>query len=81
MHLARNQTSGLICSRTGENAHSCSVCGNAFSEKSTLVTHMRTHTGERPHSCSVCSKAFSEKYKPLDHNRTHTGERTHKQLP
>ncbi|XP_061782222.1 uncharacterized protein [Nerophis lumbriciformis] len=61
--------------QAGEKPFSCSVCGHAFSHKSSLNCHIRTHTGEKPFSCSVCQKTFSVKSNMLSHMRIHEGEK------
>ncbi|MCL4169592.1 UNVERIFIED_CONTAM: hypothetical protein GTU68_033072 [Idotea baltica] len=46
---------------TGERPHSCSLCHARFTEKISLVRHMRTHTGEKPYACPSCSRSFAYK--------------------
>ena len=60
---------------TGKKPHQCSVCGKTISQRSNLVTHIRTHTGEKPHQCSVCGKTFSYRSNLVTHIKdTHWGE-------
>lgn len=40
---------------TGEKPHVCNMCGNTFTQKSSLDTHvMFTHSDLRPFKCSMC---------------------------
>ncbi|XP_077186165.1 uncharacterized protein LOC143833825 [Paroedura picta] len=63
---------------TGERVHKCPVCGKAFSLRSRLIVHERTHTGEKPYTCSECGRSFSVSSSLIAHRRTHTGEKPYK---
>eukprot|EP00069_Balaena_mysticetus_P000817 bmy_14787T0 len=58
-----NRKSQLICQqiRMGGKPFECSYCGRAFSSKSYLVVHQRTHAKEKPYKCNGCGKDFSSK--------------------
>ncbi|XP_028430885.1 oocyte zinc finger protein XlCOF6-like [Perca flavescens] len=51
--------SNHLKNRTGENSFGCSVCGDRFSYKSHLTSHMAVHMREKRFSCSVCEERFT----------------------
>ncbi|XP_046407940.1 uncharacterized protein LOC124172538 [Ischnura elegans] len=53
--------SSTVVPHTAKTSYSCSECENSFSEKGSLVRHIRTHTKEKPYSCGECDKSFSRK--------------------
>ena len=50
-------------------------CGQGSKDRSSLITHERTHSGKRPHVCREYGQSFSQKSVLIRHQRTHTGEK------
>ncbi|XP_059390893.1 myoneurin-like isoform X2 [Carassius carassius] len=53
----------------------CNVCGNFFSEMSSLRRHMRIHKGLKPYQCQLCTRSFRQGNQLKTHMRIHTGEK------
>ncbi|TRY95258.1 hypothetical protein DNTS_012197 [Danionella cerebrum] len=53
----------------------CNVCGNLFSELSSLRRHMRIHKGVKPYQCQLCTRSFRQGNQLKTHMRIHTGEK------
>uniref|UniRef100_A0A8C1HP41 Myoneurin n=1 Tax=Cyprinus carpio carpio TaxID=630221 RepID=A0A8C1HP41_CYPCA len=51
----------------------CNVCGNLFSEMSSLRRHMRIHKGLKPYQCQLCTRSFRQGNQLKTHMRIHTG--------
>lgn len=55
----------------------CTYCGQSFSSKGGLESHILTHTDERPFSCDICNKTF-KRLKDLQlHRVIHSDEKPH----
>nr|CAI5823219.1 unnamed protein product [Callosobruchus analis] len=39
------------------------MCDSSFTQKGSLMIHIRKHTKARPFSCALCSAKFSQKGK------------------
>lgn len=54
----------------------CNICGNLFSEMSSLRRHMRIHKGLKPYQCQLCGRCFRQGNQLKTHLRIHTGNFT-----
>lgn len=64
----------LFCTRKVTWVYECNQCGKAFSQKTSVKVHVRTHTREKPYECNHCGKSFGTSYH-IVHKRMHTGEK------
>ncbi|XP_037507162.1 zinc finger protein 675-like [Rhipicephalus sanguineus] len=58
-----------------DGRYRCTKCGKCFVQKSSLVTHVRSHTGERPYCCTLCGAKFGDVSCYNKHKRIHSGDR------
>ena len=54
---------------------SCHVCGQRFTQRGNLDTHLKNHMGLKPYKCGSCEKAFTTSSGLKAHSLVHTGER------
>lgn len=47
----------------------CKVCGNTFSKRSLVLSHMTRHSTQRPFSCNVCQYKFRQLHSLTRHMR------------
>ena len=55
--------------------YSCHICGQRFTQKGNVDSHLMIHSGERPFKCNSCDKAFTTSGGLKAHYLVHTGER------
>ncbi|CAI9181560.1 unnamed protein product [Rangifer tarandus platyrhynchus] len=58
--------SGIIRVKYGE-------CGQGSKDRSSLITHQRTHTWEKPYVCMECGQSCSQKSHRIRQQKTHRG--------
>nr|CAI5855698.1 unnamed protein product [Callosobruchus analis] len=62
-----------------EKKYLCMICGKAYTARSSLKEHMKSHTGEKPHKCLICYQNFINKQKLKEHtNRLHSDEKPYR---
>ena len=59
-----------------EKLFSCQICHKSYSNKRSLIRHMKVHDETKALKCDVCLKLFSTKSELISHYRTHTGEKS-----
>ena len=60
-----------MLTHTKVKAYECDICKKKFSQKSSLITHVRIHLGEMPYGCSKCEKWFTQISGRDQHLRIH----------
>ena len=45
----------------GERPYKCTECQKAFTQKNTLIIHMKKHSGEKNYECEHCGTSFVQK--------------------
>lgn len=61
---------------TNIEGYLCTICGEKFNRRITLVLHSKNHTGEKPHECELCNKTFVQLSQLKKHMERHIrGER------
>ncbi|NXJ97163.1 E4F1 factor, partial [Corythaixoides concolor] len=59
----------------GYKSYVCSHCNEAFSEATSLETHMKGHLDYKPFKCEECGKEFTKGYLLKKHQEVHVNER------
>lgn len=58
-----------------ERSSVCEFCSHAFTQKTDLNLHLRTHTGKKPFQGHLCGKTVCAQANPNKHNHTHSAAR------
>ncbi|GFU78081.1 hypothetical protein TNCV_4755251 [Trichonephila clavipes] len=58
-----------------EKPFQCHLCEKKFSQRRSLVDHIRSHTGEKPFLCHVSGERFSRQRTLTNHLQRHTGKK------
>ncbi|XP_030337848.1 transcription factor E4F1 isoform X2 [Strigops habroptila] len=59
----------------GYKSYVCPHCNEAFSEATSLETHMKGHLDYKPFKCEECGKEFTKGYLLKKHQEVHVNER------
>lgn len=70
-HRADNLRRHISVRHSNKEYMQCPVCNEVIKQRSSFITHMRTHTGERPHTCPKCGKTFRNHSQVAAHMRSH----------
>lgn len=54
-----------------EERHVCETCGNSFSSRKNLLSHIKIHSTDRCHKCEYCPAAFVRRKYLVQHYKTH----------
>ncbi|XP_035687197.1 oocyte zinc finger protein XlCOF19-like [Branchiostoma floridae] len=65
-----------LASHNKEKKHVCTVCGNRYARRSSLLQHRRLHDPDG-HKCHTCENFFPTGARLKEHQVVHTGETQH----
>eukprot|EP00058_Branchiostoma_floridae_P000522 XP_002586010.1 hypothetical protein BRAFLDRAFT_110209 [Branchiostoma floridae] len=65
-----------LASHNKEKKHVCTVCGNRYARRSSLLQHRRLHDPDG-HKCHTCENFFPTDARLKEHQVVHTGETQH----
>ena len=66
--LVEKNVEAAIVWADGKRVYSCLNCGQRFSQRSRMKSHLQIHVNHRPHTCHECGVSFNRKY----HLQRHT---------